>query len=741
MREELQQPNSDEDSDASRASADAARLHAVARRIQLREHASRQQQLQLHKQLQQQQQLLQQQQQQLHQQDALLRHQEQLLRQQEQQLASRETEAGLLLRQVGLLQQQLEERADRLAAAEGNYLDAAALLRQLQQRVNLGSAARLLVEEVRQQQQENSQHLYAEVRRLKRQLTLRVRLPASQDEAKRDTLSERDKEKGADAEGLQHKSSFDPNATSASGGDQQQQQQQKPKRAGEHPLSIAMSPERRAAEAPGAEPAWCCAEAAEANACVAWGCSGSCCCPSDSHHEAAVRALRVALHNCRCAMESREHREAAATSAAAAAAAGAALRAVTEALHRCPAAGADAEIVDVLLERLRAESMQIRVYAQQRRAAAAASSGSSVALQEAQQGGLATVEELMEREAYDVMGTALPQEVLLPLLAVQNISTLLRLKQQSVLLANSRWLQLLRDTVGSKFLEGSSCCSTSSSSNSTISGALADRKAAGVTSSQLGGAGIIQSLIQVPFLLPLSAKGSLAAASWWRRRLSGNYGGFQCLPLGLFGLFGKSVCLLCTMRLFHSRDLPQLFATLNLTSLPCDLIYAQNRQAKSPADLLPPLLQPQLLQLHELQQAAAAGELQQQAELQQQVAAVSGNLRAWRSVVFEYAAKASKLKGATAAAVCLEAGLHSRDTASVFAVVLLQASALYRQHNNAAALALYTEALKLQQRLLDKQQQLDAATGGNGASSLSLLENTAKLAFNKASYRGPLRAA
>ncbi|KAL8446324.1 hypothetical protein Emed_005061 [Eimeria media] len=646
MREELQQPHSDEDSDASRASADAARLHAVARRIQLREHASRQQQLQLHKQLQQQQQLLQQQQQQLHQQDALLRHQEQLLRQQEQQLASRETEAGLLLRQVGLLQQQLEERADRLAAAEGNYMDAAALLHQLQQRVNLGSAARLLVEE----------HLYAEVRRLKRQLSLRMRLPASPDEAEKDALSERDKEKGVDADSLQHKASFDASATSASANDQQQQQQK------QQTASTAMSPDWRAAEAPGVGPIWCCAEAAEANACVAWGCSGCCCCSSESQHEAAVQALRVALHNCRCAMESREHREAAATSAAAAAAAsGAAVLAVTEALHRCPAAGADAEIVDVLLERLRAESMQIRVYAQQRRAAAAASSsGSSVALQEAQQGGLATVEEPMEREAYDVMGTALPQEVLLPLLAVQNISTLLRLKQQSVLLANSRWLQLLRDTVGSKFLEGSSCSSTSSTSSSTISGALTDRKASSSASSQLAGAGDSSGVVSA----------SVAEAASERR---------------------QHVLLQLLMR----GDLPQLFGTLNLTSLPCELIYAQNKQAKSPADLLPSLTQPQLLQLHELQLAAAAGELQQQAELQQQIAAVSGNLRAWRSV----------------------------------------ASALYRQHNNIAALALYTEALKLQQRLLDKQQQLDGATGGNGASSLSLLENTAKLAFNKASYK------
>lgn len=66
------------------------------------------------------------------------------------------------------------------------------------------------------------------------------------------------------------------------------------------------------------------------------------------------------------------------------------------------------------------------------------------------------------------------------------------------------------------------------------------------------------------------------------------------------------------------------------------------------------------------------------------------------------------------------------------AFMLLQASALYRQHNNEAALSLYTEALKLQQRLLGKQQQLDEATGGNSASNLSLLENTAKLAFNKA---------
>lgn len=60
-----------------------------------------------------------------------------------------------------------------------------------------------------------------------------------------------------------------------------------------------------------------------------------------------------------------------------------------------------------------------------------------------------------------------------------------------------------------------------------------------------------------------------------------------------------------------------------------------------------------------------------------------------------------------------------------------QASSLYRQHRNEAALALYTEALKLQQRLLEKQQQLDEVTGAVSSSNLSLMENTAKLAFNK----------
>lgn len=69
----------------------------------------------------------------------------------------------------------------------------------------------------------------------------------------------------------------------------------------------------------------------------------------------------------------------------------------------------------------------------------------------------------------------------------------------------------------------------------------------------------------------------------------------------------------------------------------------------------------------------------------------------------------------------------------------MQASSLYRQHRNEAALALYTEALKLQQRLLEKQQQLDEITGGVSASNVSLLENTAKLAFNKVRKRASLR--
>ena len=470
MREDIHQGASDEDSDSSHASADAARLHAVARRIQLREHASRQQQLQLHKQLQQQQQLLQQQQQQLHQQDALLRHQEQLLRQQEQQLASRETEAGLLLRQVSLLKQQLEERTDRLAAAEGNYLDAAALLQRLQQRVALGDEARLLVEEVRQQQHHDSHHLYAEVRRLKRQLTKRMCLSVCLEEGDRGGDSERDKNAEPEREALQGKAPSESFAASLVSGEAQLQQQ-----AGELPLP-SRSTERGPPDAAYGAGLWCCSEATEAAACNAWGCSACCTCNTDGQHEAAVEELRSALEQCRCAMESRGSGEAAAASAGAASAA---VLAVREALHRCPAAGADAEIVDVLLERLRAESMQIRVYAQQRRAAAAAG---SIAVQHQPHGGLAVVEESMEREAYDVLGPALPQEVLLPLLAVQSISALLRLKQQSVLLANSRWLQLLKDTVGSKFLEGSCCCSR------TSGGSLQERRAPG-SSPQSAGAG------------------------------------------------------------------------------------------------------------------------------------------------------------------------------------------------------------------------------------------------------------
>lgn len=93
--------------------------------------------------------------------------------------------------------------------------------------------------------------------------------------------------------------------------------------------------------------------------------------------------------------------------------------------------------------------------------------------------------------------------------------------------------------------------------------------------------------------------------------------------------------------LFTVRNLPQLFGTLNLTSLPCELLYAQNKQGKTPADLLPLLLPPHLQELSELQKAAAAGELQRRAEFQEEISGVSCNLRAWRSVVFEYAAKAS----------------------------------------------------------------------------------------------------
>ncbi|CDI81751.1 DnaJ domain-containing protein, putative [Eimeria praecox] len=691
MRDAVHQGESEEDSDSTHASADAARLHAVARRIQLREHASRQQQLQLHKQLQQQQQLLQQQQQQLHQQDALLRHQEQLLRQQEQQLASRETEAGLLLRQVSLLQQQLEERADRLAAAEGNYLDVTASLQQLQQRVALGDEARLLVEEVRQQQQQDTQHLYAEVRRLRRQLSHRMQLSLSSEEKDRCGMSSREKE--ADLE-----------KDSAHGGACSESPAQQVAARGGHqqPPSGGLSlPPRRTEGEPldiyTATGPWCCAEAAEAASCTAWGCSACCCCSSDDQHEAVVGDLRAALHSCRCVMENRVSGE---TEPSSAAASGAAALAVREALHRCPAAGADPEIVGILLERLRAESMQIRVYSQQRHAASSSMTASNTELQLQHQGGLASIDESMEREAYEVLGTALSDEVLLPLLAVQNISSLLRLKQQGVLLANSRWLQLLKDTVGSKFLEGS-CCRSGGDKNSTT-GLMHGKKALGASpQGNLTDNGAVtpagswdtrgEHRQHVLLQLLLRGSGGVAAAAGLLRH--------GAAPLSLYAATltdrdsGNNV-----FHLICLRNLPQLFGTLSLTSLPCELLYAQNRQGKTPADLLPLLLPPHLQELNELQKAAAAGEMQQRADFQEGISGVSCNLRAWRSVVFEYAAKASSL---------------------------------YRQHRNEAALALYTEALKLQQRLLEKQQQLDEVTGGVSSSNLSLMENTAKLAFNK----------
>ncbi|CDJ62806.1 DnaJ domain-containing protein, putative [Eimeria necatrix] len=690
MREVLRHGQSEEESDTTYASADVARLHAVARRIQLREHASRQQQLQLHKQLQQQQQLLQQQQQQLHQQDALLRHQEQLLRQQEQQLSSRETEARLLLRQVSLLQQQLEERADRLAAAEGNYLDVTASLQQLKQRVALGDEAKLFVEEVRQQQQQDTQHLYAEVRRLRRQLAQCIRLSVSSDDKDRREQNLREEDADLDKESVQrchlNESSLGQMAT----GEGQLQQPVAE-------LSLPLKGSEGAILSPSTSVGiWCCAEAAEAASCTAWGCSAGCSCHSDSQHEAVVGELREALHTCRCAVDQRITDEATATSTAAVGAASLAMR---EVLQRCPASGADPEIVDMLLERLRAESMRIRVYSQQRHAASSSAAGSSTEGQLQLQGSLAAIDEPMEREAYDVLGTALPDVVLLPLLGVQNIATLLRLKQQAVLLANSRWLQLLRDTVGSKFLEGSSCVASSCSSNGILKekGQMEMSPQAGAnkesSTAPLVPAGETRGESRQHMLLQLLLRGSggvAAAAGLLREGAS---------PLAFHASTltdresGNNVFHLVCM-----RNLPQLFGTLSLTSLPCEFFYAHNREGKTPADLLPLLLPPYVEELRELQKTAAA-ELQHRAEFQDQVTLVACNLRAWRSVVFEYAAKASSL---------------------------------YRQHRNEAALALYTEALKLQQRLLEKQQQLDGITGGVSASNVSLLENTAKLAFNKA---------
>ena len=103
-----------------------------------------------------------------------------------------------------------------------------------------------------------------------------------------------------------------------------------------------------------------------------------------------------------------------------------------------------------------------------------------------------------------------------------------------------------------------------------------------------------------------------------------------------------AVWMLVGLVVFLFRTRPQLFGTLSLTSLPSEFFYAHNREGKTPADLLPLLLPPYVEELRELQKTAAA-ELQRRAEFQDQVALVSCNLRAWRSVVFEYAAKASSL--------------------------------------------------------------------------------------------------
>ncbi|OEH75352.1 putative DnaJ domain-containing protein [Cyclospora cayetanensis] len=528
---------------------------------------------------------------------------EQLLREQEQQLAGREAEANLLLRQVNSLQQQLEERADRLAAAEGNYLDATASLQQLQQRVALGDEARLLVEEVRQQQQQDAHHLYAEVRRLRRQLSERLVQSTSVSPEGRHGgggSTEQLKEETAEKEEVQ-KANASTEAPSGGVG-ASGEPRKKPLQQHRQRETCAADSHRQRDVTPTATPLLgevyggsCCLISAEVGACTAWGCSASCCCSTEEAHQAAVGSLQAALHKCRYAAESRkEHGDFLGADAAAAAAAGSV--AVREALHQCPAAGADPEIEGMLLERLRAESMQIRVYAQQRHVVAASSkqaaAGSSSSERQllSHQGGLTAIDETIEREAYDVLKPALPEEVLLPLLAVQSLAALLRLRQQSVLLANARWLQLLKDTL---LLKGS------------------------------GGVAAAAGMLRHS-----SAPITLHAA-----RLTDAESGNNIFHL----LCHRQVI----KRSPSEPNMPQLFGLLGLSALPHEFLYAHNRQGKTPADLLPLF---SAAQLQELQKAASTGELQLHGELQQQLAAVSANLRTWRSVVFEYAAKASHLE-------------------------------------------------------------------------------------------------
>ncbi|KEP60745.1 UNVERIFIED_CONTAM: DnaJ domain-containing protein [Hammondia hammondi] len=132
------------------------------------------------------------------------------------------------------------------------------------------------------------------------------------------------------------------------------------------------------------------------------------------------------------------------------------------------------------------------------------------------------------------------------------------------------------------------------------------------------------------------------------------------------------------------RSAPEVISRFGLLAFPSLPIFSKNKYGQTPADLVPPFLA----------SPANAEKLSDAAILNAHKA-----IKLWRPLVFEIANKAS---------------------------------ACYRNHENEAAYYTYTEAFKLQSLLLETHRHLERIGRPTLSSPVSLVENTAKLAFNKA---------
>ncbi|PHJ18555.1 hypothetical protein CSUI_007618 [Cystoisospora suis] len=155
------------------------------------------------------------------------------------------------------------------------------------------------------------------------------------------------------------------------------------------------------------------------------------------------------------------------------------------------------------------------------------------------------------------------------------------------------------------------------------------------------------------------------------------------------------------------RNAPEIISRFRLLDLPCLSLAAKNKRGETPAELLPTLfdsVKDRAWREERDRRRQERGESGVSPEGHKRASPVvleaHKNLKYWRGLVFD---------------------------------VATQASMLYRSHRSEAAYELYTEALTVQNRVLDAHKILQSLGHAPfSSSSVSVVENTAKLSFNKA---------